>query len=203
MRSRTLQIVATISTTLILVFAPGAAAIEVTFSFASDPAVAVFEIGQTTDSLKTVPSSITWYESGLSGGITITVQDIQDSIYIGPAGGYGTVWDIYYGTAGQPGWGYAGIEDFAGTAGIESNTTWDELISRSPISLVGVANGQESFYFSYRDDMNTFHFREINDVLYLSTASTAVIPEPNSVALGAMGAAVQALRRRVHRQLRV
>ena len=105
--------------------------------------------------LKTVPSSITWYESGLSGGITTTVQDINDSIYIGYAG-FGTVWDIDYGTAGQPGWGYAGIEDFAGTAGIESNTTWDELISRSPISLVGVANGQESFYFSYRDDMNTF-----------------------------------------------
>ncbi len=52
MRSRTLQIVATISTTLILVFAPGAAAIEVTFSFASDPAVAVFKIGQTPDSQK-------------------------------------------------------------------------------------------------------------------------------------------------------
>ena len=148
----------------------------VTFSFASDPAVAVFEIGQTTDSLKTEPSSITWYESGFSGGITTTVQDIHDSIYIG-YGGFGTVWELYYGTAGQPGYGYAGIEDFAGTAGIESNTTWDELISRSPISLVGVANGTESFYFSYTDDMNTFHYHEINDVLHLSTQA---IPLPAS-----------------------
>ena len=149
----------------------------VTFSFESNPAVAVFEIEQTTDSLKTVPRSITWYESGLSDGITIKVQDIHDSIYIG-FGGFGTVWDITYGTFGQPGWGYAGIEDFAGTAGIESNTTWDELISRSPISLVGVVNpGKESFYFSYKDDMNIFQFHEINDVLHLSTQA---IPLPAS-----------------------
>lgn len=128
MGSRTLQVVATISTTLILVFTPGAAATEVSLTFDNNPAVIIFEIGSTSDSITTVPASITWYDSSITPATGWSfVPNNATRVSVGP----GPLWTF---------WANGGnsdefiFEDFGRTADILNVNTWDDLIALGTIT---------------------------------------------------------------------
>jgi len=178
MRSRTLQIVATISTTLILVFAPGATATEVTLSFDNNPASIIFEIGSTSDSIMTVPASITWYDSGITpatGWSFVPTNSFRGTV------SPGDLWTF---------WATGGLtdefilEDFGGTADILNVNTWDDLIALGTITT-GTGFGT-SAYMEYTVPGQTQRTQTNYDAplsFQVVAAVATVIPEPATIAL--------------------
>ena len=156
-------------------------AAQVVLSFDNDPSEVVFQIGDTTDSILLLPSSITFRTLPFDPSFSYTFEPTGSARANPPPG---PLWTFF--TAGLSNQEFI-LHDFGRTAGIQNISTWDDLIALGTIGL-GTGFGTNA-YLEWNGVSSSVE-------IYAPMSFSVLVPEPTTALLLGLGLVGLSMRRR-------